>query len=41
MNASVLVDHIFYTRHFSYRKVPNSLGPGELLQHYGTEKQKN
>jgi acyl-CoA dehydrogenase len=21
--------------------VPNSLGPGELLQHYGTENQKN
>ena len=21
--------------------VPNSLGPGELLQHYGTEEQKN
>jgi acyl-CoA dehydrogenase len=21
--------------------VPNSLGPGELLQHYGTESQKN
>lgn len=21
--------------------VPNSLGPGELLQHYGTDEQKN
>ncbi len=23
-----------------YRRVPNSLGPGELLQHYGTDEQK-
>ncbi len=23
-----------------YRWLPNSLGPGELLQHYGTDEQK-